>query len=131
DALPIYYRTYRAHISSNTGCLQACSSMLERRLQEIADKRGERVLVVGHSLGGMLARGLAVRRPDLVGGVVTMGSPMMAPGLSHPILISAAGVLMRLSQLGVPGLMSQACLSGTCAESAWLESRAPMPADVP
>ena len=43
--------------------------------------------IVGHSLGGMLARGLAVRRPDLVSGIVTMGSPMLAPGTAHPVLL--------------------------------------------
>ncbi len=125
------YRTYSAHITSNTGCLQSSAGMLERRLEEIVDKRGEQVTIVGHSLGGMLARGLAVRRPDLIAGVVTMGSPMMAPGLSHPLLIGAAEVLMRFSALGVPGLMSQACLAGACAETAWLESREPMPVGVP
>ncbi len=125
------YRTYGAHITSNTSCLQSSAGVIEQRLEEIADKRGERVWIVGHSLGGMLARGLAVRRPDLIAGVVTMGSPMMAPGLSHPILISAAEVLMRLSALGVPGLMSESCLAGDCAEKAWLESREPMPAGVP
>ena len=46
-------------------------------------RRGSRVRIVGHSLGGMLARGLAVRRPDLVSGIVTMGSPMLAPGAHH------------------------------------------------
>ena len=42
--------------------------------------------IVGHSLGGMLARGLAVRRPDLVSGIITMGSPMLAPGAHHLVL---------------------------------------------
>ena len=51
--------------------------------------------IFGHSLGGMLARGLAVRRPDLVAGVITMGSPMLAPGTSHPVLLTAADVLVR------------------------------------
>ena len=46
-------------------------------------RRGSRVRIVGHSLGGMLARGLAVRRPDLVSGIVTLGSPMLAPGAHH------------------------------------------------
>src|SRR3546814_11593487 len=87
------------------------SSMLERRLEAIATKRERKVRVVGHSLGGMLARGLAVRRPDLVSGIITMGSPMLAPGTSHPVLLTAAEVLVRLSRAGVPGLMNESCRS--------------------
>lgn len=37
--------------------------------------RGEPVLLIGWSLGGVYAREFAKRRPDLVSGVVTMGSP--------------------------------------------------------
>lgn len=124
------YRTYSARLTSNAGCLLTTSAMLEQRLAEIADKRGEKVRIVGHSLGGMLARGLAVRRPDLIAGIVTMGSPMMAPGLAHPLLIGAAETLMRLSRIGFPGLMSESCLAGDCASQAWVESRSPVPAGV-
>ncbi len=68
--------------------------------------------IVGHSLGGMLARGLAVRRPDLVSGIVTMGSPMLAPGAHHVSLTRSVDVLVRLSRAGVPGLMSEDCVAG-------------------
>lgn len=121
------YRTYRSHISTNVSCLMTNSALLERRIEAIATKRESKVRIVGHSLGGMLARGLAVRRPDLISGIITMGSPMMAPGTSHPVLLSAATVLVRLSQMGVPGLMNESCVSGDCALSAWQESRQPMP----
>lgn len=93
-------------------------------------RRGTRVQIVGHSLGGMLARGLAVRRPDLVSGIVTMGSPMLAPGAHHAALSLGVDVLVRLSRAGVPGLMSEECVAGTCARQSWDESRKPVPDDV-
>ncbi|WP_110208040.1 esterase/lipase family protein [Nocardioides daejeonensis] len=124
------YRTYSARVTSNAGCLLTTAAMLEQRLEQIAESRDSRVRIVGHSLGGMLARGLAVRRPDLVSGIVTMGSPMMAPGRSHPLLLGAAELLMQLSRLGIPGLMSESCLSGDCAVQAWEESRSPVPMGV-
>ncbi|WP_235738552.1 esterase/lipase family protein [Nocardioides alcanivorans] len=124
------YRTYPARLTSNTGCLTATADMLEQRLEAIAQRRGSRVHIVGHSLGGMLARGLVVRRPDLVAGIVTLGSPTMAPGCAHPLLLGAAEILMHLSRLGVPGLMSESCLAGDCARQAWEEARAPMPVGV-
>ena len=70
------FRTYRSHIHANVGCTLAAAAELETRIESIAIKRDSRVRIVGHSLGGMLARGLAVRRPDLISGIVTMGSPM-------------------------------------------------------
>ncbi len=124
------FRTYRSHIRANVGCTLAAAAELETRIESIAIKRGSRVRVVGHSLGGMLARGLAVRRPDLIAGIVTMGSPMLAPGAHHVLLTTGVDVLVRLSRAGVPGLMSEDCVAGSCARQSFDESREPVPADV-
>jgi pimeloyl-ACP methyl ester carboxylesterase len=124
------FRTYRSHIHANVGCTLNAAAQLESRLESIVLRRGTRVQVVGHSLGGMLARGLAVRRPDLVSGIVTMGSPMLAPGAHHAALSFGVDVLVRLSRAGVPGLMSEECVGGSCARQSWDESREPVPDDV-
>lgn len=124
------HRTYRSTIHANVSCVLSAAALVEARLEEIADKRGARVQIVGHSLGGMIARGLAVRRPDLVAGIVTMGSPMMAPAAHHRMLTGGVQVLTKLNRLGVPGVMSEECVGGQCAEIAFSESQAPVPADV-
>ena len=124
------FRTYRSHIHANVGCTLNAAALLEGRLESIAMRRGARVQIVGHSLGGMLARGLAVRRPDLVSGVVTLGSPMLAPGAHHASLARSLDLLVRLSRAGVPGLMSQECVAGTCARQSFDESRRPLPPSV-
>ena len=77
-------RTYRSHIHANVGCTLDAAAQMEMRLESIAQRRGSRVRIVGHSLGGMLARGVAVtpsrpRRPASS----RMGSPMLAPGAHH------------------------------------------------
>ena len=120
------FRTYRSHIRSNVACMAANAALLERRLEAIATRRESRVRVVGHSLGGMLAHGLAVRRPDLVSGVITMGSPLLAPGTSHPLLLTAADTLVRLSRAGVPNLMSEDCVAGACATPRTTSARTPL-----
>ncbi|WP_435744227.1 esterase/lipase family protein [Nocardioides sp. SYSU DS0663] len=124
------FRTYRSQIHANISCTLEAAAQLEARLESIAARRGTRVQIVGHSLGGMLARGVAVRRPDLVSGIVTMGSPMLAPGAHHGFLTRSVDVLVRLSQAGVPGLMSADCVAGDCARQSFEESRAAVPDDV-
>jgi pimeloyl-ACP methyl ester carboxylesterase len=121
------FRTYRAHMRANVGCTLAAAAELESRLESIAIRRGTRVRVVGHSLGGMLARGLAVRRPDLISGIVTLGSPMLAPGAHHTLLTTSVDVLVRLSRAGLPGLMAEECVAGGCARQSFDESRQPIP----
>jgi triacylglycerol lipase len=124
------HRTYRSHIRANVGCTLQAAAQLESRLETVVSRRGRRVQVVGHSLGGMLARGLAVRRPDLVAGIVTLGSPMLAPAAHHVSLARSVEALVRLSRAGVPGVMSLDCVAGDCARASFEESREPLPAGV-
>ena len=48
-------------------------------LESIAETDGHRVVLVGWSLGGIVARESARDRPDLVASVITMGSPLGGP----------------------------------------------------
>jgi triacylglycerol lipase len=59
------YRTYRSAMHANVGCTQDAADALEQRIETITARRGRKVSIVGHSLGGLLARAVA-RRPDLV-----------------------------------------------------------------
>ena len=124
------YRTYRSHIRFNAGCTQRAGDRLERRMESIAIRRDSMITLVGHSLGGLIARGLASRRPDLVAGIVTMGSPVLAPGAVHRVLAWDAEILTRLSRAGVGGMMSEDCVAGRCALNGWEATRAPMSPEV-
>lgn len=124
------FRTYRADIRANVGCTLAAAAQLEERLEEITQRRGSRVRIVGHSLGGMLARGVAARRPDLVSGIVTMGSPVLAPGAHHVSLARSVDLLVRLNRAGLRNLMTEDCVAGHCAQESFDQARAVLPADV-
>ncbi len=124
------YRTYRAQIGVNMGCTREAADRLERRIEAIATQRGRKVSIVGHSLGGMLARALAGRRPDLIHGIVSMGSPIMAPGAVHGVLQRDAELLTRLTRAGFRGLMSEDCIAGDCARSSFEETHAPLDPEV-
>jgi len=120
------YRTYRSLMHANVGCTQEASETLETRIEAIALKRGRKVTIVGHSLGGLMARGLAARRPDLVNGIVTMGSPILAPGAAHPFLLFDLRMVTRLQRAGLGRMMGEDCTSGECARTSWEQARVPL-----
>lgn len=67
---------WRVHpwlLGVNLGAKKDTLKLLEKRLNQIG--KGEKVLVVGWSLGGMFARQLAHRCPKKFRAVVTLGSP--------------------------------------------------------
>ncbi len=122
------FRTYRAQIHVNVGCTRQAADRLERRAESIAIRRNRKVTIVGHSLGGMLARGLAARRPDLIEGIVSLGSPVLAPGAVHRVLAWDAQMLSKLTRAGFRGMMSEDCFGGECARLSFEESHAPIDA---
>jgi triacylglycerol lipase len=102
-------------IRSNVGCSGMIVQRLVDRLEAISDEHGRRVAVVGHSRGGLLARAAAQRRPDLVSGVVTLGSPHRDQLAVHPLVWANIVTLATLGSLGVPGFMRFGCRgTGQC-----------------
>jgi pimeloyl-ACP methyl ester carboxylesterase len=63
----------------NLGPTPACWKIVERRLVAMADRSGQSVSLVGHSLGGVMARALAQAHPELVRHVITVCSPFRLP----------------------------------------------------
>lgn len=51
-------------------------------------KSASRVSIVGHSRGGVLAKVLSHRKPDLVEQVITLGSPLNDPYDVHPLTMA-------------------------------------------
>jgi len=69
------HRVKRWGLGINTGPTPEKVELLARRLQDLHDRYGMKVHLVGWSLGGLFARELAKLHPELVAKVVTMGSP--------------------------------------------------------
>ncbi|HET9858910.1 MAG TPA: alpha/beta fold hydrolase [Nocardioidaceae bacterium] len=124
------YRTYRSTMHANVGCTQEASYALERRVEAITIRRERKVTIIGHSLGGLLARGIAARRPDLVDGIITMGSPMLAPGAVHPVLAFDLALVIALRRAGLGSMMGEDCTSGDCARLSWEQAQAPLASGV-
>jgi|tagenome__1003787_1003787.scaffolds.fasta_scaffold20911723_3 triacylglycerol lipase len=124
------HRPVRAGLRWNVGCTGDTVDRLEHRAEEMAEAAGRRIALVGQSRGGTCARALAVRRPDLVDRVVTLGSPLRDPLDIHPSVWAQVHVLGVLGTLGVPGLLKRSCRVGACCTQVTDELHAPLPRDV-
>ena len=74
---------YAAHpwqLGRNLGPRENLRERLAARVDAIHREAGRKLSLVGWSLGGIYAREIAKRRPDLVRQVVTMGSPFARVG---------------------------------------------------
>jgi triacylglycerol lipase len=120
------YRPSRAGMRANVGCSGAAHERLEQRLERIVEQQGQRAVVIGQSRGGSMAKVLAVRRPDLVCGLVTLGSPHLDPLAVHPLVRLQVEAVGRLGSLGAPGLFKRACLDGDCCASFWDDLARPL-----
>jgi len=120
----------RTGIRSNVSCSASAMDRLERRLEALVERQGSRAAIIGHSRGGTFAKVLAQRRPDLVSGIVTMGSPQNDPFSVHPLVRIQIEALAALGGVGLPGLFSRACLEGDCCASFWQDLQATLPRGV-
>jgi triacylglycerol lipase len=150
----------RAGIASNVDCSEREAQRLEKRLERAYVATGRRVAIVGQSRGGVFGRALAVRRPDLVGAVIGLGSPLVDPLANiHPLLHLQLELIARFGDRKVPRLASHKCLDagmiaqleemagrsfvsrllarglrdlepGDCCTQFWADLRSPFPEDV-
>jgi pimeloyl-ACP methyl ester carboxylesterase len=120
------YRAFLSRIGRNAECLDLLSDRLLATVARARVETGRPVHLVGHSLGGMLARSLAARRPDLVASVVTLGSPFRGIR-SHPLVLAASRrVRDRVQRADRPD-----CYTGYCRCEAVRGLETGLPASIP
>lgn len=85
----IGYKPYFSGIGRNVDCPELLTQRLLVTIQQAHAETHMPVTIIGHSLGGMLARAAAHRAPTLVKQVITMGSPFRSVR-AHPLVLSAA-----------------------------------------
>ncbi len=82
------YRPRMAGVTFNVMYSEVMLRPLIDTLTALHRRTGARVSIVGHSRGGVLAKVLAHRRPDLVEQVITLGSPLKDPFDVHPLTMA-------------------------------------------
>jgi triacylglycerol lipase len=125
------WHTKRAGIRANVACSEAACRRLEERVERLAEGTGGRITLIGQSRGGVFAKALAARRPDLVAGIVTLGAPIRGQLAVHPLVLAQVGVVATLGRSGaLPGLMSWSCLRGECCAAFRAALEGPFPDEV-
>ncbi len=124
------HHTRKAGMRSNVNCSELSLERLAERLEYLAKTREQRVAIVGQSRGGNFAKVLAARYPDLVSGIVTLGSPQLNPLDIHPFVRLQVYMVGTLGTLRLPGFFGHSCLSGKCCERFWEDLRGPLREDI-
>jgi pimeloyl-ACP methyl ester carboxylesterase len=104
----------RSGITWNTGCMEKTVERLEGRLSAAVEQAGQPALIIGQSRGGSIGRALAVLRPELVGSLVTLGSPLLDQLAVKPRVWPSIVTVGMLGTLGLPGMFSLSCIRGDC-----------------
>lgn len=109
----IGYRAYRSAIGQNAECLNVLAERLFETMDRAsAESRGP-VHLIGHSLGGIIARAVATMRPEQVASVVTLGSPFRGIR-SHPYVLRIGELVGSQVRRRRNGDERRDCYTGYC-----------------
>jgi pimeloyl-ACP methyl ester carboxylesterase len=102
---------------------------LNDTIEKALAKSGRKIHLIGHSLGGIIARAIAAQRPGDIASVITLGSPFRGT-VAHRSILSAAEMVRRriLSKHGRDVLPD--CYTGHCTCDFLDSLRHSMPASV-
>ncbi len=110
----IGYKSFLSGIGFNAECPDL---LIRHQLNETIDKAlaksGRRVHLIGHSLGGIIARAIAAQRPTDIASVITLGAPFRGT-VAHSSILRAAEMVRRriLAKHGTEVLPD--CYTGRC-----------------
>jgi len=125
------HRPRRAGISFNVACSDIAVDRLSTVLLHANLTSGRRVAIVGHSRGGHFARALAVRHPEQVSQVISMGSGLDEPfDISEPTRLAVDGVRKLIARRD-PERAALGCFTHSCLCRYAADYRSPFPEAVP
>jgi pimeloyl-ACP methyl ester carboxylesterase len=123
----IGYRPYYSGIGLNADCPNL---LISRRLNETIDQArretGRKLHLIGHSLGGIIARSVAASRPQDVASVVTLGAPFrgtaMHPRVMDMVNLVRQQILRNHEEKVLPDCYTSRC---TCSFLDYLRKKMP------
>ena len=110
----IGYQPYFSGIGVNADCPNL---LIQRHLNDTIDRArietGRRIHLIGHSLGGVIARAVARQRAKDVASVITLAAPFRGTVTSKTVLQAADAVRLRILQEHGQGVLPD-CYTGRC-----------------
>ena len=110
----IGYRPYFSGIGVNAECPNL---LIRRRLNQTINRArsetGRKIHLIGHSLGGVLARAAASDQPEQIASVITLGSPFRGTVVHPRVLRAVDAVRRRIRENHGPSVLPD-CYSGRC-----------------
>jgi triacylglycerol lipase len=108
------YRPYFSGIGLNAECPNL---LIRRYLTETVDRAreetGGKIHLIGHSLGGIIARSVAAQRPDDIASVITLASPFKGTVIHKQVLRAAEMVRTHILKHHGRGVLPD-CYTGRC-----------------
>lgn len=110
----IGYRPYFSGIGINAECPNL---LIQRRLNQTIEKAladtGRKIHLIGHSLGGVIARSVAAQRPKEVASLITLAAPIRGTAANKTVLHAAEAVRLKILQEHGRGVLPD-CYTGRC-----------------
>jgi pimeloyl-ACP methyl ester carboxylesterase len=110
----IGYKPYFSGIGVNADCPNL---LIQQRLNQTVDKArtetNRKVHLIGHSLGGVIARSLAGQRPRDIASVTTLAAPIRGTVANRAVLKAAEAVRLRILDEHGRGVLP-GCYTGQC-----------------
>ncbi|MEX1255151.1 MAG: alpha/beta fold hydrolase [Dehalococcoidia bacterium] len=114
----IGYKPYYSRIGRNAECPELLTDRLFATIDRAQKDTGRKVHLIGHSLGGLLARSAAGQRPEQVAQVICLASPFRDIRV-HPMVLAAAGFvrgqIARNNNSRKEKTAKRDCFTGACS----------------
>lgn len=111
----IGYHAYRSRIGINAECPEILSRRLLKTVDRAYHKHGRKVHLIGHSLGGVLSRGVAAIVPDKVASVITLASPFRGVRVNPFVNAALKFVRQRVAKRQECPMIDCFCPECTCS----------------
>jgi triacylglycerol lipase len=126
----IGYKPFFSGIGFNTECPNLLiTRQLNDTLEKALAKSGRKVHLIGHSLGGIIARAMAAQRPADIASVITLGAPFRGT-VAHRSILRAADMVRRRILANHGSDVLPDCYTGHCTCDFLDSLRHAMPASV-
>jgi triacylglycerol lipase len=110
----IGYRPYFSGIGLNADCPNLLIQRhVNQTIEKALDETGRKIHLIGHSLGGVIARSVAGSRRKDVASVITLAAPIRGTVANKAVAHAAEAVRLRILQEHGDGVLPQ-CYTGRC-----------------